>query len=53
MRRLLPDPGPLDDDGLVAAYTPPPGRYLRVNFIESLDGADQRRRPQRRPRHPR
>jgi riboflavin-specific deaminase-like protein len=39
MRRLLPDPAPLDDDGLVAAYRLPPGRALRVNFIASLDGA--------------
>jgi riboflavin biosynthesis pyrimidine reductase len=29
----------LDDDGLAEAYRPPPGRFLRVNFIESLDGA--------------
>ena len=39
MRRLLPDPAPLDDDGLVAAYRLPPGRSLRVNFVASLDGA--------------
>ena len=39
MRRLLPDPGHLDDDGLVAAYRLPPGRSLRVNFVASLDGA--------------
>jgi riboflavin biosynthesis pyrimidine reductase len=44
MRRLLPDPGPvddatLDDAGLVAAYRLPPGRSLRVNFVASLDGA--------------
>jgi riboflavin biosynthesis pyrimidine reductase len=39
MRRLLPDPGPLDDDGLVATYRLPPGRSLRVNFVASLDGA--------------
>jgi riboflavin biosynthesis pyrimidine reductase len=39
MRRLLPDPGPVDDDGLVAAYRLPPGRSLRVNFVASLDGA--------------
>jgi riboflavin biosynthesis pyrimidine reductase len=40
VRRLLPDPGPLDDDAaLVEAYRPPPGPFLRVNFIESLDGA--------------
>ena len=39
MRRLLPDPGPVDDVGLVAAYRLPPGRSLRVNFVASLDGA--------------
>jgi riboflavin biosynthesis pyrimidine reductase len=39
MRRLFPDPGPVDDDGLVAAYRLPPGRSLRVNFVASLDGA--------------
>ena len=39
MRRLLPDPGPVDDAGLVEAYRLPPGRSLRVNFIASLDGA--------------
>ena len=39
MRRLLPDPGLLDDDGLAAAYRMPPGRSLRVNFVASLDGA--------------
>lgn len=44
MRRLLPDPGPmddrlLDDAGLVEAYRLPPGRSLRVNFVASLDGA--------------
>jgi riboflavin biosynthesis pyrimidine reductase len=39
MRRLLPDPGPLDDSGLLEAYRLPPGRALRVNFIASLDGA--------------
>ncbi len=39
MRRLLPDPAELDDADLVEAYRPPPGRFLRVNFIESLDGA--------------
>jgi riboflavin biosynthesis pyrimidine reductase len=37
--RLFPDPGPLDDAALVDAYRPPAGRYLRVNFISSLDGA--------------
>ncbi|MCF6733777.1 dihydrofolate reductase family protein [Blastococcus sp. KM273129] len=39
MRRLLPDPAPLDDDALVEAYRLPPGRSLRVNFIASPDGA--------------
>jgi 5-amino-6-(5-phosphoribosylamino)uracil reductase len=39
MRRLLPDPAPLDDAGLAAAYRLPPGRSLRVNFVASLDGA--------------
>jgi 5-amino-6-(5-phosphoribosylamino)uracil reductase len=38
MRRLLPDPGALDDAGLLEAYRLPPGRCLRVNFITSLDG---------------
>jgi riboflavin biosynthesis pyrimidine reductase len=39
MRRLLPDPGPMDDADLVAAYRLAPGRSLRVNFVASLDGA--------------
>lgn len=39
MRRLLPDPGDLDDAALVEAYRRPPGRTLRVNFVASLDGA--------------
>lgn len=40
MRRLLPDPvHDLDDAALAEAYRPPAGRFLRVNFIESLDGA--------------
>jgi len=39
MRRLLPDPGSLDENGLVEAYRLAPGRSLRVNFIASLDGA--------------
>lgn len=39
MRRLLPDPGPVDDELLVAAYRLPPGRHLRVNFVASPDGA--------------
>ncbi|WP_346619002.1 dihydrofolate reductase family protein [Blastococcus montanus] len=43
MRRLLPGPGaddaPLDDDALVEAYRCPSGRWLRMDFIASLDGA--------------
>jgi riboflavin biosynthesis pyrimidine reductase len=39
VRRLVPDPGPLDDAGLVQAYRLPAGRSLRVNFVTSLDGA--------------
>jgi riboflavin biosynthesis pyrimidine reductase len=44
VRRLLPDPGPVDDShlddvALVEAYRLPPGRSLRVNFVISLDGA--------------
>ena len=39
MRRLLPDPGPVDDDALVDAYRLAAGRSLRVNFVASLDGA--------------
>jgi riboflavin-specific deaminase-like protein len=39
VRRLLPDPGDLDDAGLVDAYRLPEGRSLRVNFVVSLDGA--------------
>jgi riboflavin biosynthesis pyrimidine reductase len=39
VRRLLPEPGPLNDAGLVDAYRLPPGRSLRVNFVVSLDGA--------------
>lgn len=39
MRRLLPDPGPLlDDAALAAAYATPEARWLRVNFVASLDG---------------
>jgi riboflavin biosynthesis pyrimidine reductase len=40
MRRLLPDPGPIGDDAaaLAEAYRAPAGRWLRVNFIASLDG---------------
>jgi riboflavin biosynthesis pyrimidine reductase len=39
VRRLLPEPGQLDDAGLVEAYRPPAGRSLRMNFVVSLDGA--------------
>ncbi|MCU1605549.1 MAG: Pyrimidine reductase, riboflavin biosynthesis [Modestobacter sp.] len=39
MRRLLPSPGPVDDDGLAEAYRLPAGRHLRVNFVAALDGA--------------
>jgi riboflavin biosynthesis pyrimidine reductase len=39
VRRLFPDPGPVDDAALVEAYRPPPGRSLRMNFVASLDGA--------------
>jgi riboflavin biosynthesis pyrimidine reductase len=39
VRRLLPDPGDLDDAALVEAYRLPSGRSLRVNFVVSLDGA--------------
>jgi riboflavin biosynthesis pyrimidine reductase len=45
VRRLLPDPAPIDDpapDGgdtaLAEAYATPAGRWLRVNFVASLDG---------------
>lgn len=39
MRRLLPTPAELDDDGLVEAYRLPEGRALRVDFVASLDGS--------------
>jgi riboflavin biosynthesis pyrimidine reductase len=40
MRALLPDPRPIDDEASLAeAYRAPDGRFLRVNFIASLDGA--------------
>jgi riboflavin-specific deaminase-like protein len=40
VRRLLPGPATdLDDAGLVDAYRRPPGRFVRVNFVASLDGA--------------
>ena len=39
MRRLLPDPAPLHDDAALAeAYRFPADRWLRVNFVGSLDG---------------
>jgi riboflavin biosynthesis pyrimidine reductase len=39
VRRLFPDPVELDDDALVEAYRCPPGRWLRMDFIASHDGA--------------
>src|SRR3954451_14972622 len=40
MQRLLPGPvADLDHDDLVEAYRVAAGRFLRVNFIASLDGA--------------
>src|SRR5919107_221602 len=40
VRQLLPYPAEdLTDDDLVAAYAPPPGDHLRVNFVSSADGA--------------
>jgi riboflavin biosynthesis pyrimidine reductase len=40
VRRLLPDPRDLGDDASLAeAYAAPPGPFLRVDFIASLDGA--------------
>ncbi|MGY1711976.1 dihydrofolate reductase family protein [Geodermatophilus sp. SYSU D00758] len=48
MRRLLPAPGPRDDDladdladdtVLADAYRTAPGRSVRANFVASLDGA--------------
>jgi riboflavin-specific deaminase-like protein len=39
VRQLLPAAADLDEAGLVEAYRPPPGRFVRVNFIASLDGA--------------
>jgi len=39
VRRLLPDPAPIDDDAALAdAYRFPEARWLRVNFVASLDG---------------
>src|SRR3954447_13029614 len=37
MRRLLPDPA--DDVDLRESYAAPAGRYVRVNFAASVDGA--------------
>ena len=40
VRQLLPDPADdLSDDDLLAAYAVPDGEHLRVNFVESADGA--------------
>ena len=39
MRRLLPTPGPVDEEGLADAYRLPAGRHLRPNFGAPLDGA--------------
>src|SRR4051812_19341810 len=40
MRGLFPDVRELDDDAsLAAAYQAPAGKFVRVNFIASLDGA--------------
>jgi riboflavin biosynthesis pyrimidine reductase len=41
IRRVLPDPDPtpLDEDGLLAAYAWPDRTTLRVNFVTSVDGA--------------
>jgi riboflavin-specific deaminase-like protein len=40
VRRLLPTPGAeLDDVALEEAYAAPDGRFVRVNFVASLDGA--------------
>ncbi len=40
MRRLFPDPAPVEDDAALAeAYRLPPGRSVRVDFVVSLDGA--------------
>ena len=38
MRRLLPEPADLGADDVLEAYQLPPGRWMRVNFIASLDG---------------
>jgi riboflavin biosynthesis pyrimidine reductase len=41
IRRVLPDPDPtpLDEDGLLAAYAWPDRTTLRANFVTSVDGA--------------
>jgi riboflavin biosynthesis pyrimidine reductase len=39
VRRLVPEPGELDDAALVDAYRLPGGRSVRVNFVTSIDGA--------------
>jgi riboflavin biosynthesis pyrimidine reductase len=41
IRRVYPepDPAPLDDGGLLAAYAWPDRTMLRVNFVTSVDGA--------------
>jgi riboflavin biosynthesis pyrimidine reductase len=39
VRRVLPDHADVPDDAALAeAYRPPAGRFLRVNFVASLDG---------------
>ncbi|MDA8046582.1 MAG: pyrimidine reductase family protein [Actinomycetota bacterium] len=40
IRRLLPEPGPVESDrALEDLYAHPVARHLRVNFVASLDGA--------------
>jgi riboflavin-specific deaminase-like protein len=39
VRRLLPTPGPIDEEGLTDAYRLPAGRHVRANFVAALDGA--------------
>jgi riboflavin biosynthesis pyrimidine reductase len=40
INRLWPEPtGPLDDEALLAAYPPPAGPGVRMNFVASADGA--------------
>lgn len=38
IHRLIPGPGPVDDEALIGAYRHP-GPLLRVNFVTSADGA--------------